>query len=718
MSTMTAPDRARRQPSSRRATTWIATLALAAGATGATFVTAPGAHAVHAHSASALQAWGNNDYGQTQLPPDLLGGLKVVQSISLGKHQGVAATTDRKLYAWGDNTHGEGTVPDYLQNLGTIDVAAGDGFNVVVGDDFNIRVWGDTPYSLDSVPQYVVDGDVSKVAAGHDHALALLSTGKIGAWGRAASGATLPPTSVLLGTMKDIAAGNGFSLALSTSGKVYAWGDNTYGAAKVPSFLDGRKVIQIAAGEHHALALTEDGEIVGWGSNSEGALNVPALGEGDRWLQIAAGDGFSAGTSAQSPVAGVWGSGATGVRQSPAPSGSNAVSVVAGGDFLVQGFRRLGVASAPTVTTEPGGFFRAGTPIQATHATFGPTDTVIKTGQWLKVADEVVSTVGTGLTYTPTNDDIGSTLVFRTNAENGTYGTAFSDTPQIPVKGLVFTSISKPRITGDAYVGSTLTAADVTSVPAATTYRYDWYADGVYRKTSDERGQYVVQDADRGKRITVLVYADKEGYERIQAETSDATPVVTEAPRDPETPAYQVQSPPQITGTPQVGATLAVTAPVALPTPGRTTYQWYRDGVAISGATGERYSAGPVDAGRTLDVVATLSGAGRKDTTTRSGAVTVAPATPAISWKTKQVSRSGAKRKVKVSVSITAPGVPALGGQVQVRDGRKVVKTLTLMNGQATGTVKLKRGKRKLTVTYDGTTGVGAASAAKKVRVK
>lgn len=717
MSPMTAPARARRQPSSRRAsvattcTRWLATLALAAGAT---LASAPQAHAVHANSASALQAWGNNDYGQTQLPADLRSGLKVVDSISLGEHQGVAATTDKKLYAWGDNTHGEGSVPDYLQNLGTIDVAAGDGFNVVLGDDYNIRVWGNTPYSLDSVPQVIVDGDVSKVAAGHDHALALMSTGKVAGWGRTATGATLPPTSVILGTMKDIAAGNGFSVALSTSGKVYAWGDNTYGAAKVPSSLDNRKVVQIAAGEHHALALTEDGEIVGWGSNAEGALNIPALAPGDKWLQITAGDGFSAGTSLQSPVAGVWGSGATGVRQPPAPSGSNAVSVVAGGDFLVQGFRRLGVASAPTVTTQPGGVFRAGTPIYATHATFGPV-TVTKTGQWLKVTNEVVSTVGAGLTYTPTNADIGSTLVFRTNADSGSYGTAFSDTPQIQVKGRLFTSISKPRIAGNAYVGSTLTAVDVTTVPATTTYRYDWYADGIYRKTSDARGEYVVQGADRGKRITVLVYADKEGYERIQAETSDATPAVSDPP---ETPGFQVQSPPRITGTPMVGTTLTVTAPVVLPSPGRTTYQWYRDGVAISGATGDRYAAGPADAGRTLDVVATLSGAGRKDATSRSGSVTVANASPAITWKAKQVSRSGAKRKVRVSISISAPGVPALGGQVTIRDGGKVVKTLTLVNGQVSGTVKLKRGKRKVTVTYDGTTGVSPASAATKVRVK
>lgn len=715
MSITTALDRARRPASSRRAPTWtagarwLATLALAAGAT---LAAAPQAHAVHAYSASALQAWGNNDYGQTQLPADLRSGLKVVRSISLGEHQGVAATMDKKLYAWGDNTHGEGTVPDYLQNLGTLDVAAGDGFNVVVGDDFNIRVWGSTPHGLDSVPQVIVDANVLKVAAGHDHALALLSSGKVAGWGRAATGATLPPSQVLLSTMQDIAAGNGFSLALSSSGKVYAWGDNTYGAAKVPASLDGRKVVQIAAGEHHALALTEDGEIVGWGSNAEGALNIPALAPGDRWLQIAAGDGFSAGTSVQSPVAGVWGSGATGVRQSPAPSGSNAVSVVAGGDFLVQGFRRLGVATAPTVTTEPGGVFRAGTTIHATHATFGPTDAVTKTGQWLKVTDEVVSTVGTGLTYTPTNADIGSTLVFRTNASNGTYGDAFSDTPQIQVKGRLFASISKPRIAGNAYVGSTLTAVDVTTVPTTTTFRYDWYADGVYRRTSDARGQYVVQDADRGKRITVLVYADKEGYERIQAETSDATPVVSDAP------AYQVQSPPRITGVPKVGTTLAVTAPVAQPSPGRTTYQWYRDGVAIRGATGARYRAVPADAGRRIDVVATLGGEGRQDTTTRSGAVTIAKATPVIGWKAKQVSRSGAKRKVAVSVSVTAPGVAALGGQVKIRDGGKVVKTLTIKSGRASGTVKLKRGKRTLTVTYYGTTGVGTASSVKRLRVR
>ncbi|MFI5426692.1 hypothetical protein [Aeromicrobium sp. UC242_57] len=171
----------------------------------------------------------------------------------------------------------KGRCPDYLQNLGTIDVAAGSGFNVVLGDDFNARVWGDTPSGLDSVPAAAVAADLLEVAAGHDHALAKSSAGKVFAWGSNSKGQTLVPISLATTTVQAVAAGNGFSMALTSGGKVVVWGDNTYGQRNIPSALDGKKVVQIAAGARHALALTSDNEIVAWGSNGEGALDVPAL---------------------------------------------------------------------------------------------------------------------------------------------------------------------------------------------------------------------------------------------------------------------------------------------------------------------------------------------------------------------------------------------------------------------------------------------------------
>lgn len=711
MTSTTAPTRARRPRRALRVTAWAATLALAAGMA----VNSPhdAAHGVPANGSSAMQAWGPNDNGQLNLPSDLRSGLKSATKISLGHRHGTAITADKKLHAWGDDASGEGSVPDYLQNLGAIDVASGWGFNVVLGDDFNARVWGATPQGLDSVPQAAVDANLLQVAAGSNHAMAKSTAGKVYAWGGNNFGQTTIPAEVNNTTIQSIAAGLGFSMALSSSGKVYVWGNNSYGVRDVPASLANKKVVQIAAGYRHALALTSDNEIVAWGSNAEGALNVPALGAGDAWVQIAAGDGFSAGVAKNSPTAGVWGSGATGVRQPPPPSipGPSPVSIAAGGNFLVQGYQRLGVAAAPSVTKEDG-VFRVGTPIQATHAIFGPTDAAVtKTGEWLKVTGNVVTTVGTGMTYTPKIADVGSNLAFRTNGTSVSYGSAYSDTPQVAVKGAAFTSVTKPVVTGDARVGSTLKGS-LTSAPAADSYRYDWYADGVYRRTSDVKGEYVVQPEDLGKQITLLGYADKAGYERINAGSSDPTSTVVNAP------AIEVKKQPAIKGTPRVGQLLGITPATTTQTVTKAVYQWYRDGVAITGATGATYRAAPVDAGRSLAVLGRLSAPGRAETQVRSSGVKIAKVTPSLSWKAKQGGRSGSKRKVTISVSVSASGVPAFGGTVKIRDGSKVVKTLALAKGRGSAVVTLSRGTRKITVTYYGTTGVNAKASAKKLKVK
>jgi hypothetical protein len=713
MSSTMAPHRVRPPRRALRATAWVATLALAVGAA----INAPSDAADAAESgnaASVLQAWGgDNSHGENDLPFDLRSGRKMVTKMDLGASHGVAITSDKKLYAWGDNTHGEGSIPQHLQNLGAIDVAAGVGFNAVVGDDYNVRVWGDTTHGQENVPQAAVDANILQVAAGTRHVIAKSSAGKVYAWGENNFGQTSIPAAVNNTTIQSVDANIYYSMALSSSGKVYVWGSNSWGVVDVPASLANKKVVQIAAGYRHALALTSDNEIVAWGDNTEGALNVPALAPGDRWTQIAAGNGFSAGVAKDSPTGGVWGSGATSVRQSPQPPvpGSAPVAIVAGGSSLVQGFKRLGVVAAPTVT-KVDGVFRVGTPIQATHATFGPDDGfVTKTGEWLKVKGDVVTTVGTGMSYTPKAADIGSNLAFRTNGANDAYGSAYSDTPQVPVKGTLFTSATKPVISGDAYVGSTLKGS-LSSAPAADSYRYDWYADGVYRKTSDQRGEYVVQESDRGKKITLMGYADKAGYEQIAAGTSDPTATVLDAPQ------FQISSPPMVKGTPRVGSLLGVTPAVVSPTPAQTSYQWYRNGQPITGATGSSYRAAQIDYGKSVGVMVTLAGPGRRDTVVGSQTVTISKVSPRLSWTAKQGSRSGSKRNVRISVAASATGVAPLSGVVKIRDGGKVVRTMTLKKSKASSVVKLKRGTRTITVTYYGTTGVYAKSLTKRLRVR
>ncbi|WP_345544630.1 cutinase family protein [Microbacterium jejuense] len=59
---------------------------------------------------------------------------------------------------------------------------------------------------------------------------------------------------------------------------------------------------------------------------------------------------------------------------------------------------------------------------------------------------------------------------------------------------------------------------------------------------------------------------------------------------------------PVITGTPRVGSTISVTTGQWSPTPSTWKYQWLRDGVAISSATGKTYTVVAADAGAALTV--------------------------------------------------------------------------------------------------------------------
>ena len=69
---------------------------------------------------------------------------------------------------------------------------------------------------------------------------------------------------------------------------VLAWGDNGVGQTDVPSLADA---VQISAGSRHSLALRQDGSIVGWGAGWHGNTKVsPNIGN---VIQVSAGSDYS-----------------------------------------------------------------------------------------------------------------------------------------------------------------------------------------------------------------------------------------------------------------------------------------------------------------------------------------------------------------------------------------------------------------------------------------
>jgi subtilisin family serine protease len=148
-----------------------------------------------------------------------------------------------------------------------------------------------------------------------------------------------------------------------------------------------------------------------------------------------------------------------------------------------------------------------------------------------------------------------------------------------------------PTMSGSVRVGATLQARSGTGWPSGTRFTYQWKANGT--AISGATGfAYKPTTSMRGKRLTVTITANRQGYKSV-TKTVGGTTVgygVFEADK------------PYITGAPVPGATVYAKVPGWAPSRSRTTYQWKANGYAISGATGSSYRVPAKHQGKTLTV--------------------------------------------------------------------------------------------------------------------
>ncbi|HLX71889.1 MAG TPA: immunoglobulin domain-containing protein, partial [Verrucomicrobiae bacterium] len=251
----------------------------------------------HAQSSvGTVIAWGDNGYGQSDVPLNLTN----VTAVSAGESFDLVLNADTTVAGWGDDSLGQLTFPSNLTNVLSIAATYWNGLAVVSGD--TLVAWG--LESASSGPGAIAVGggaaelwvqsdgtvvgsgfdgegqtspppglsNVVAVAGGEYHGMALRSDGTVVAWGGNFSGQTNVPAA--LTNVAAISAGYSFSMALQSNGTVFVWGDNTSGETNIPARLSN--VVAIAAGENHCLALKNDGTIVGWGDDSFGQTNIPA----------------------------------------------------------------------------------------------------------------------------------------------------------------------------------------------------------------------------------------------------------------------------------------------------------------------------------------------------------------------------------------------------------------------------------------------------------
>ncbi len=254
-------------------------------------------------------------------------------------------------------------------------------------------------------------------------------------------------------------------------------------------------------------------------------------------------------------------------------------------------------APAPTVAGAPSirGEAKVGSVLAADPGSWAPNTTF--SFQWHRGGAAIdAATAGS---YTVDAADLGQSL---TVSVTGTRDGSDSATEvSAPTAAVVAGTQADPRLTmtGTAKVGGTLTAAAAEpSWRLDVTKTWQWFRSGTPISTANQPS-YTLTSADLGKTVLVRVTGTRTGY----------TTLVKDSPSFLVAAGTLTSSTPLIGGTRKVGYVLSAvpgtwTAGTAL------KYQWYRSGIAVTGATGSKYTLAAADLGRAMRVRVTGMKAG------------------------------------------------------------------------------------------------------------
>ncbi|NYJ02925.1 hypothetical protein HNR19_003623 [Nocardioides thalensis] len=214
--------------------------------------------------------------------------------------------------------------------------------------------------------------------------------------------------------------------------------------------------------------------------------------------------------------------------------------------------------------------------------------------------------VHTGLSYTPTNAQVGSTITAVEIARRPGYEAGRATSPPVTVLSGDFVNNALPTITGTAQVGRTLTAHSGDWTPDPDSSAWQWYADN--QLIPGATGATYVPTVDElGEQVTVR---------ETVARTDGSVPpkAATSAPTAKVVPGLFVNDArPTITGVVRVGEELTAHAGDWTPDPVASTWQWYADGNPIAGAAGATYVLTAQELGQRVTVVQTATRPGYVD---------------------------------------------------------------------------------------------------------
>ena len=217
----------------------------------------------------------------------------------------------------------------------------------------------------------------------------------------------------------------------------------------------------------------------------------------------------------------------------------------------------------------------------------------------------------TNTTYTVDANDVGKTIQLRVTGTGSYKGTVTSAATNAVISNTVLTGVTLNTIA--PVVGDVMTA---TLNPAGASVIYAWKVGGYQVSNA---ATYTVTANDVGKQIELIVT----GTGVYSGTQSSGLTAAVSASRAIADVVIRNDSNPTAGAAPSVGDTLT-----AVPSPAQATvtYQWNRDGAAISGATAVSYTVAAEDAGCKLSVTVTGTGSYTGTDTSSETAVVVVKA--------------------------------------------------------------------------------------------
>lgn len=269
-------------------------------------------------------------------------------------------------------------------------------------------------------------------------------------------------------------------------------------------------------------------------------------------------------------------------------------------------------------------------------------------------------------------------------------------------RGLV-SNVSRPTIVGSAQVGQTLSTTPGTWSPSTASLLYVWRADG--EPIPDQNGTTLTLTPELlGKVIGLRVWASKDGYKRAARRAVPTGPV--------EAGSMSLTGSPTISGGNRPGQTLSLTHGTPRPRDAQVAVQWLRDGVAVAGANRSAYTLSKADLGHRVTAQVSARRKGYRNFVAKSQA---SPTVRALSKLTTTAKR--VKRKLTLTVKVTAPDVSDIDGAVGVRRAGKLLKTIRVTDGVGQATLELPKGLSRLRIYYRGARTVSVGRVWRDVRM-